>query len=889
MTRRLLLAPLALLLTLASPEAIAQRATLAPPASGGNAGWSVSLDGDRAVVGARTASSGGTDTGVAYVYELSGGVWGLTATLEPTAGGSGDRFGTDVSLDGDRVVIGAVTSDANGVDSGAAYVFDLVGGAWSQTQRLVASGVSPGDLFGFSVSLSGDRALVGATGTDGTGADSGSAYVFELAGGAWVQTAQLTATDAASGDSFGRSVSLDGDRALVGALDTDGNGSSSGSAYIFDLASGVWNQTAELTAGDAASADLFGIAVDLDGDRALVGASRNDDGGNDAGSAYIFDLNGTWGQTAKLLASDRASNDQFGRQVALDGDRALVGGFLNDIRGTDTGSAYAFALRGTAWVQTAILTANDAASGDQLGQSVALDGERALVGAALASGGTGNAYVFELTRSAVLNGAQAYRMLAQPTGETYDALLGSLWTQGFAGSDAPGAGCSAFGYDETASSFAGGYTCLTDQNATWDRGRGAYVFVYEDDDRSTSAIDGGFPKTLRVDSPGFANEGAPFSAFPLSYTDNPNVPSVQEGWNLLGNPLTAGMDWNATLRSNGITPSIYVYDPNYLGGDYRMWTANTGGDLPGGIVPAFQAFFAQAVAPNPVMTVPVGAVVYPGPGAYGKASGETASPLRLELSHNGEPVSVAFVAAAPSAAIGPDALDAVRLTPGAWPRTVLSTRAVGGEHALSMNALAPEASGEIEVPLEIATEGHAEGDLALALSWSGALPIGWAATLVDRQMGTSTPLAEGGSYEFAMGTHAAKDRSAGLGVDTGLAPLAPKTGVVASSGNRFVLRITPAHATNTHSPEAASLSLGAPAPNPARGLVSLEYNLADAGEATLGVYDALGREVAVLARGKHEAGRHTAHFDTAALAPGVYVAQLRGGSAAVTQRFTVVR
>lgn len=161
------------------------------------------------------------------------------------------------------------------------------------------------------------------------------------------QVAKLVATDGASSDQFGRSVSLDGDTALIGAAYDDDKGRNSGSAYVFTRdVSGTWTQQAKLVVADGASKDQFGHCVSLDGDTALISAPVDDDKGSDSGSAYVFtrDVSGTWTQQAKLVAADGASVDSFGILVSLDGDTALVGANLDDDKGSNSGSAYVFSL-----------------------------------------------------------------------------------------------------------------------------------------------------------------------------------------------------------------------------------------------------------------------------------------------------------------------------------------------------------------------------------------------------------------------------------------------------------------------------------------------------------------------------------------------------------------
>ena len=254
-----------------------------------------------------------------------------TAALRASNADPSDIFGRSVSLSGDRALVGAEREDglSNATsNSGAAYVFDFDGAAWSETTILRASNAEANDEFGRSVSLSGDRALIGAFGEGGptnATSNSGAAYVFELSSGAWRETAVLRAINAEVNAQFGRSVSLLGGRVLVG---------SSSAAYVFELSSGAWRETAALRASDADPNDFFGVAVSLSGDRALIGAFG--EGGptnatSSSGAAYVFELvGGAWRETAILRASNADAEDQFGVSVALSGDRAFIGAQSED-------------------------------------------------------------------------------------------------------------------------------------------------------------------------------------------------------------------------------------------------------------------------------------------------------------------------------------------------------------------------------------------------------------------------------------------------------------------------------------------------------------------------------------------------------------------------------
>ena len=308
-------------------------------------GYSVSLDGDRAVVGAPGDDDQGARSGSAYVFVLSGGSWSEEAKLLASDGQRDADFGRSVSLDGDRVVVGAPGDDVRGLDqAGSAYVFVLSGGSWSEEVKLTASDGEAADGFGRSVSLDGGRVVVGTPGDDDKGVRSGSAYVFVLSGGSWSEEVKLTASDGEDSDDFGRSVSLDGDRVVVGTPGDDDKGTASGSAYVFVRIGGSWSEEMKLTASDGANEDDFGGSVSVNGDRAVVGAPGDDDKGTASGSAYVFvRIGGSWSEEVKLTASDGANDDHFGRSVSVNGDRAVVGAPQSVFTEKDAaGSAYVF-------------------------------------------------------------------------------------------------------------------------------------------------------------------------------------------------------------------------------------------------------------------------------------------------------------------------------------------------------------------------------------------------------------------------------------------------------------------------------------------------------------------------------------------------------------------
>jgi len=320
------------------------------------------------------------------------------AKLLASDGTDFDLFGLSVAISGDTALVGANRDDELGTDAGAAYVFVRSGTSWIQQAKLLAADGASFDNFGTSVALLGDTALVGAMFDSDVVSDEGAAYVFVRSGTSWTQQAKLLASDGSVADQLGISVALAGDTAVVGSIDDDDHGERSGSAYVFVRSGASWSQQAKLTAADGAERDQFGISVAVSGDTVVVGAWGDDDLGNSSGAAFVFVRSDTsWSQQAKLLAADGAEADQFGVSVAVSGDTALVGANLDDDHGSDSGSAYVFVRGGTSWTQQAKLTAADGAEGDNFGASVALVGDTALVGVPNDSdlgAASGSAYLF---------------------------------------------------------------------------------------------------------------------------------------------------------------------------------------------------------------------------------------------------------------------------------------------------------------------------------------------------------------------------------------------------------------------------------------------------------------------------------------------------------------
>jgi len=337
---------------------------LIPPTPTFGFGCNIALSGDTALIGAQFE---GSNKGAAYVFTRTGTTWIQQTKLIASDGSLGDRFGNAVSLYGDTALIGAKGDADHGINTGSVYVFTRNDTNWTQQAKLLASDGAEQDGFGFSVSLSGDTALIGAWHDDDKASDSGSAYVFTRTDTTWKQQAKLLPSNGAVNDFFGEVVSLDGDTAFIGASGKD-------STYVFTRIGNSWTQQQELSAGWHFS---------ISGDTALITHSKYPY----QPSVYVFTRTGTkWTKQTEFVASD--SSLSFGCSVSLDGETAFIG----DNYGL--GAAYVFTYTDNTWTQQYKLLASDGYAGSNFGTSVSLDGNIGLIAAYSNDKNDNSVYVF---------------------------------------------------------------------------------------------------------------------------------------------------------------------------------------------------------------------------------------------------------------------------------------------------------------------------------------------------------------------------------------------------------------------------------------------------------------------------------------------------------------
>jgi len=306
-------------------------------------GYSVCIEENCIVVGAPNNCEIGTYTGAAYVFEFVDNEWEEIEKLLPNDGNDYDHFGRSVSLSGNYIVIGSCENDENGSDSGAAYVYYYDEIEWSEQEKIIASEGSDNAYFGISVSISNDFIVCGAYSDYVNNLCTGSAYIFKRFGENWIEETKLFDINANEWQSFGKSVSIDGDYLVIGASEDSENGVGAGAAFVYHRDENIWNQEAKLTAGDSSIWDFFGIDVCIKGDLILAGAFYLYNDELSPGSAYLFQKQeDNWIEITKLTSSAEEIYDYFGDSVSLSEDYILVGASYN-VEFTDyPGAAFIF-------------------------------------------------------------------------------------------------------------------------------------------------------------------------------------------------------------------------------------------------------------------------------------------------------------------------------------------------------------------------------------------------------------------------------------------------------------------------------------------------------------------------------------------------------------------
>jgi hypothetical protein len=342
-------------------------------------------------------------------------------------------FGYSVGVTRNTMVVGAFLADTAVPSSGAAYVFEKMGGRWVEVDEL-----SPAESFSWfgsssAINSTADVIVVGAPQARAANGDPvGAVYVFRKIGSQWVREAKLTAKDLTPGGEFGgdEGVAIDGDTIVVGANFNHSNVPGNllgafGAAYVFQRTPTGWKQTAKLIHPRGETFSEFGTAVAINGGTIAIGApSANIPGNSFGGAVYVYNqVNGAWTNTATLIASDADTTFFNGSSVSMTADTIVSGtDGASNANGDLTGAAYVYRRDKTgAWQQEAKLLPGDGLPGDSFGDRLAIAGNTILVGADFhpntAGDPVGSAYVYQRIKGVWKQTTEMMPSDGQPFGE----------------------------------------------------------------------------------------------------------------------------------------------------------------------------------------------------------------------------------------------------------------------------------------------------------------------------------------------------------------------------------------------------------------------------------------------------------------------------------------
>jgi len=367
--------------------------------AGDEFGCSCGVYGERMIVGSRWAGIHNAEYGAAYIFKRVSGNWIQEAKLTASDKHDGDLFGNSVDIYGNFAVVGAPYATYSGLtNNGAVYIYFWDGDTWIETQKIVPTDVNKdGMWFGFSVAIDGNHLIIGAHGDnpyDETFTNYGSAYIYQLSVDIWVRQAKLTSGSVGL-SGFGSRVDIHGNHAIVGGAGNAGYGF----VFIYENTTGTWNQTASIHS-QLDALDSFGSFVKIYNNTALISAHADDGNGTNSGAVYVYKkIDDIWTSLQKIVPDDNQTGDVFGTGTALNGDKAIIGACYNNDNGAEAGAAYSYLYNGSEWIKKEKCYTADISAGDRFGFAAAIGSDFSIVCAIRADksgfSNVGSAYIYD--------------------------------------------------------------------------------------------------------------------------------------------------------------------------------------------------------------------------------------------------------------------------------------------------------------------------------------------------------------------------------------------------------------------------------------------------------------------------------------------------------------
>ncbi len=490
--------------------------------------------------------------------------------------------------------------------------------------------------------------------------------------------------------------------------------------------------------------------------------------------------------------------------------------------------------------------------------------------------------------SVSITGAEGWRMMSTPnSNNTYDDLLGDLWTQGIGtGADATNGTANVQLYNTSTDNFA----AATDLTANMTAGVGFLVYVYSDDDYNNSVANAGFPKLLSV----FGTEN--------SGTITPTLNDGADAWTLVGNPYASTIDWDLVGKTE-VTGTVYVYDHSYgtpsgsdvaasgSAGSYRVWNGSTG-SLTDGLITPFQGFWVQNASSVTSPSLSIEEADKSSGGTFYK--GVVPSTIALNAEMNGLKNDTYF-SFNESGDLGKDNFDGYELVPLDFADYLSLSTGIDGE-SFDINNLPKDLNESVEIALQVAAF-HADtdeiawvpmsGEVSLSWPMMSAIPDGWSIELKDYDTGTSIDLMMESSYTFIL--EATETKTKANKAYSALTPISVTIEETNDTG-RFAIVITPSTAVTNESEESpAAFTLEQNYPNPFNPSTTISYSVQKAGPVNISVYNLMGQKVATLVNETKSAGQYNVRWNAAGAASGMYYYRLEAGGQTITRKMTLIK
>ncbi|TNE68897.1 T9SS type A sorting domain-containing protein [bacterium] len=475
-----------------------------------------------------------------------------------------------------------------------------------------------------------------------------------------------------------------------------------------------------------------------------------------------------------------------------------------------------------------------------------------------------------ISNELTFTGTEGWRLVSTPVVDsTYASFFDGIWTQGFTGATVPNGFSNVYTWPINGSDRdSTNWVPLSNAASSFQRGSGALVYVFSDDNGSEVEGDAGFPKTLQID--GFT----PYGDVNLNSLLNPNA----GGWTLLGNPFNTNIDWDLVNKTN-VTEAVYVWDNS--ASTWKTWNGSVG-TLSDGIIGSFNGFFVETSASSPTLSISETAKVTSDAIFLGKANTSSQNEsntkeivaLSLQVKNNQGLENESWIEFSNEGLLNKDRFDAIKLVPLTSEYVQVSTQLENGK-LLDINTLPLEFS-QLDIPVHVNSTFNGTHQLSLQ---APSVPEHWTIRWFDTQSGVEYAMDDVITFDYAVSVKKSQSENSNK----------PEIQSQSTSESRFILRIKNNLVSSIENEIPTEFGLSQNYPNPFNPSTTIKFSLPKADQVSLEIYDVTGRLVQTLVNGMRNAGYHQVQFNASGLASGLYFYRLSSKQGVVTKKLMLIK